>query len=603
MAKPITVSITGNAGPLKKAVGEADTSLGKLGASVGKMGKLAAIGFAAAATAGVLLGKKLISAGEAAATSNARIAQINESMGLFGDQAKAVTDRLVKLAEATARNTGVDQNAIKLTQAKLLTFGELAKTAGELGGQFDRATAAAIDLAAAGFGEASANAVQLGKALQDPIKGITALAKSGVSFTESEKLRIETLVESNKIGEAQQLILAAIETQVGGTAAATANASDKMKVVFSQLLEQLGGALLPIFERFTSFLVETVFPYLRELGDRYIPPIAEALAVLGSFITDKVVPAFQRYLLPVIQDVVEIWAKYLIPGFERFVDFFRKVLIPILLDTAIPIFEGFEKIIEIVADKVDQNRETFIKLGQFLETFFIFIRDKVAPVFSKVLVVAFEIVGKAIGPVIDFIFKFIDAFIELGKFVLKIAGVVVDIIEGMVNGIIAGVNFAINALNKLPRIDIDNVGEMKINLPSISVPTAPGAGFNAPSVADRIDSGPTIKKPTITVSSLSIGAGSGAGSGGGSGGGSKSIVAGAPGAFNLQAGDNPAVNALTTFGVAERIAAMESAKATASPINITVNTVTADANLPTFIVEQLQRYNLISGPVDVQIAV
>jgi hypothetical protein len=144
---------------------------------------------------------------------------------------------------------------------------------------------------------------------------------------------------------------------------------------------------------------------------------------------------------------------------------------------------------------------------------------------------------------------------------------------------------------------------MKINLPSISVPTAPGAGFNAPSVADRIDSGPTIKKPTITVSSLSIGAGSGAGSGGGSGGGSKSIVAGAPGAFNPQAGDNPAVNALTTFGVAERIAAMESAKATASPINITVNTVTADANLPTFIVEQLQRYNLISGPVDVQIAV
>jgi len=55
--------------------------------------------------------------------------------------------------------------------------------------------------------------------------------------------------------------------------------------------------------------------------------------------------------------------------------------------------------------------------------------------------------------------------------------------------------------------------------------------------------------------------------------------------------------------MAERIAAMESARANPAPVNITVNTVTADAELPNLIVEQLQRYNLISGPLDVQIAV
>jgi hypothetical protein len=55
--------------------------------------------------------------------------------------------------------------------------------------------------------------------------------------------------------------------------------------------------------------------------------------------------------------------------------------------------------------------------------------------------------------------------------------------------------------------------------------------------------------------------------------------------------------------MAERIAAMESSRGSQStPVNITVNTVTADANLPNLIVESLQRYNLISGPVDVQIA-
>jgi hypothetical protein len=85
-----------------------------------------------------------------------------------------------------------------LAQAKLLTFGELAKSADQAGGAFDRATKAAIDMGAAGFGTAEMNAVQLGKALNDPIKGVAALAKSGVTFTEQEKEKIKTLVESNK---------------------------------------------------------------------------------------------------------------------------------------------------------------------------------------------------------------------------------------------------------------------------------------------------------------------------------------------------------------------------------------------------------------------
>jgi hypothetical protein len=199
---------------------------------------------------------KTLAAGEAAATANARIAQINESMGLFGEATNKVNNRLIEYANATARATGVDQNQIKLAQAKLLTFKELAESADEAGGAFDRATKAAIDMGAAGFGTAEMNAVQLGKALNDPIKGVTALAKSGVTFTEQEKDKIKTLVESNKLLEAQDLVLKAIETQVGGTAEATANDSDKMKVAFSQLSESIGIILLPVFKELTAVMMK-----------------------------------------------------------------------------------------------------------------------------------------------------------------------------------------------------------------------------------------------------------------------------------------------------------------------------------------------------------
>lgn len=152
-----------------------------VGAGLGKLGIGAAAAVAGLAVGAAKMGKELLSAGENASTSNARIGQVAKSMGLFGKQTDAVTKRLVAYAEQGARITGVDQNQIKMTQAKLLTFKELAKTAGEVGGQFDRATSAAVDMAAAGFGSAEQNAVQLGKALNDPVKGITALTSSGIT--------------------------------------------------------------------------------------------------------------------------------------------------------------------------------------------------------------------------------------------------------------------------------------------------------------------------------------------------------------------------------------------------------------------------------------
>ena len=238
---------------------------------------------ALAVTAGLTAGfVKLSLAAQTAATSNARIAKIAESMGLFGAETQKVTDRLIALAEATARQTGVDQNLIKETQAKLLTFKEIAVTAGEVGGAFDRATQAAVDLAKAGFGEATSNAVQLGKALNDPIKGITALTRSGVTFTEAEKDRIKVLVESNQIGEAQAMILEAIETQVGGTAVATANASDKMRVSFSIMQEKLGTALLPIFEKFTDIAI-VLFDFIGR-NDKVFLGVAAGVGLLAGAI-------------------------------------------------------------------------------------------------------------------------------------------------------------------------------------------------------------------------------------------------------------------------------------------------------------------------------
>lgn len=573
MAKPITVSITGNAGPLKKAVGEADSALDRLGGSFKKIAAVTAVGIGAIAT-GIGFAVK------AAAEDQKSFELLNQALKANTDatneQIKAIDDQIGKMSI----QVGVADDQLRPA------FANLSRATGDVT-KSQELLNLAVDISAATGKDLEAVSIGLSKAFLGNVAG---LQKLGIPLDEN-------LIKTKDFdGVVQQL-----SATFGGAAAVAADTFSgklaRVKIAGGELVEQVGSFLLPIFSDLADFALNNIGPALADLADRIGPFLADAIAKTSRFINDTLIPAFQRYLIPIIERVIAIWNDYLIPGFVRFVEFFREVLIPILLASAIPIFEGFRKIIEIVAEKVNQNRDTFVKLGQFLETFFIFIRDKVAPVFSKVLVVAFELVGKAIGPVIDFIFDFIDAFVELGKFVLKVAGVVVNIIESMVNGIIAGVNFAIDALNKLPKIDIENVGEISINLPTISAPTTPGSTFNAPSLADRIDA-PKPSTGSGFGSGLGSGLGSGSGSGGSGGGGG-----GIGGGRDLVTIQNAEVGALTTLGVAERIAAMASGRTQAAPVNITVNTVTADSNLPTLIVEQLQRYNLISGPVDVQIAV
>jgi len=292
----------------KRGQNDAETGLNKLGKSAKRLAKIGAVAFAAVGGAALVMGKKLLNAGERAATSNARIEQITKSMGLFEGATDQVTDRLVTLAEKTAKLTGVDQNLIKEGQALLSTFKNVAADADTVGGVFDRATQAAIDLAAAGFGSVTTNSIQLGKALENPVKGLAALSKSGVTFTEEQKKVIESLVETGRVAEAQEIILKAVEDQVGGTAEATANASDRMQVAFSLLQEELGQKLLPVFENFATFFIDTLIPRMEQIYNEAAPFVLEAFRRLSNFI--KAFEAFVEYvkkeILPKLEDTFDI---------------------------------------------------------------------------------------------------------------------------------------------------------------------------------------------------------------------------------------------------------------------------------------------------------
>lgn len=231
---------------LKTESGGAAASAGYLGGQMRDLGKSLVGAFAIVGIVGALK-SYTTGAVEAALESertNDRLEQIARSMGVLYGQLGGTTQRLEDYASSLQDATGISDETVKSGQAILLTFKNLASSAGEAGGMFDRATAALLDLSASGFGDATTNAKSLGKALQDPIKGITALGRQGITFTEQEKDKIKALVESNRLHEAQGIIMASVEQQVGGAAAAMATDFDDIRVAADEAQEMIGGALV-----------------------------------------------------------------------------------------------------------------------------------------------------------------------------------------------------------------------------------------------------------------------------------------------------------------------------------------------------------------------
>jgi hypothetical protein len=218
-----------------KALQNQATGTEKAQAAVKSMAVPAGIAFAAVSAGGL----KAAAAAEEAAAESAKLNQVFQSMG-YADLA----DDAEAYAEALSKQIGVDDEVIKSAQTKLATFDQIAKSADLMG----QATTMAADMAAAGFGTMDSASVMLGKALQDPVKGMTALGKVGVTFTEQQKAQIKAMVEAGDVAGAQGMIMEALGTQVGGVAEASAKGSDKLKTSFGEIEESVGAALLPALE-------------------------------------------------------------------------------------------------------------------------------------------------------------------------------------------------------------------------------------------------------------------------------------------------------------------------------------------------------------------
>lgn len=222
--------------------------------------------------------------------SEQAIAQVRQGLLSTGNSAGKTLDQLTKQASDLQKNTLFgDDEILKGATAQLLTF---ANVAGE---QFDKAQKAILDVTTRLYGaEAGADSlksvsIQVGKALNDPIANLSALSRSGIQFTQSQKDMIKSLWETGQKAQAQTLILAELEKQYGGSAEAAAQAgTGGMKQLSNQIndiQEKLGEQLMPIINTFTGYLKSLMAFMQRDatLFKTLFQIVANSLPIIAAF--------------------------------------------------------------------------------------------------------------------------------------------------------------------------------------------------------------------------------------------------------------------------------------------------------------------------------
>lgn len=244
--KSLLIRINGNAQGLRDEYRKIRSETEVLSDALSSAAKNSAIAFAGLTASAVGMVAAFREDEQAAIRTEATLKATGHAAGLT---AQALFDLSTEMEKVTT----FSDDAVLSAENLLLTFRNIGKDV------FPQATEATLNIATAMGTDANSAAIQLGKALNDPIQGISALTRVGVSFTDAQKEQIKVLQESGDILGAQKIILRELEQEFGGVARAATQGTG----VFIQLKNALDG----IFENMGEAIFGTIQPFVKSLLD------------------------------------------------------------------------------------------------------------------------------------------------------------------------------------------------------------------------------------------------------------------------------------------------------------------------------------------------
>lgn len=405
------------------------------------------------------------------------VAGLKSTHDVSGQTAQSIGD----LATHIMNLSGIDDDAVQTGENMLLTFTNIGKKV------FPAATQAAADMATKMNGGVVPSAQQmqqasllLGKALNDPTKGMSALQRVGVTLDAQQKAQIKTMQAHGDIAGAQGVILKELNKEFGGSAEAAGKANGGMAILtaqFNNMKENLGQQLIPILGQLLTALqplisglmgglggaISSITPLFASLQATFsglpLGPLAQAFHALeqaaqavGQKVGQAALPIlsqlgefFTQHLLPAVTQFTQFAATTLVPMFGQIATFVLQTIVPALLqlatfftDTVLPAAEEMigwfrQNVLPVLMALVTVIVQNVLPTVESLAKIFI---EKVLPNIQRlvglilpVLIPAFHAIGwviqNVVGPVLGFLLGVIgDVIGWIADLVQAIIGVV-----------------------------------------------------------------------------------------------------------------------------------------------------------------------------------
>lgn len=224
-------------------------------------------------------------------------------------------ERLQGVADKLGKATLFNEEDFRQGFGLLTSFGNIGTE------NYEKVATAAANVAQVSGTDVSSAFMQLAKALNDPVAGLSALSRSGIQFTDQQKEMIKGMVESGDVIGAQTMILKELEAQYGGTAVAAAGGAAGVKDTFGEAMYDLNvaigsvvnTALPPLLNLLTNVVnaftalpgpVQTVIVAIAGIGAAalLLAPLVTAFGTIGPLIAG--IGPLLAGLLPAIGGVI-----------------------------------------------------------------------------------------------------------------------------------------------------------------------------------------------------------------------------------------------------------------------------------------------------------
>lgn len=248
--------------------------------------------------------------------ASAGIAQLTAGIKSTGNAAGVSVKGLTDLASSIQGMSGQTDDSIVAAEQLLLTFTNIKNVGPDK--IFDQATQAAADMAAKMGGDASSNAIQLGKALNDPVKGVTALQRVGVSFTQAQKDQIAAMVKAGDTMGAQKIILGELQTEFGGAAKAAGDSLPgqlaKGQRAFEDLSQTVVESIVPIVTPAITGISSAIInatPGIKAFAEAFSKDLAGSITWVKEHKTavEVAAGAVVALMMPALAAEATAWAK------------------------------------------------------------------------------------------------------------------------------------------------------------------------------------------------------------------------------------------------------------------------------------------------------